>query len=280
MTVLDPSKPYEVAHGYTTWDVMDIARYSVSRSRPGRIASFEEYLEIAVTAIEDRLLSAVEKPTQTDLLRAAGRGIYRFRHEWEQQHGWDHRTMNFRPGFERYWTWHPPQPEDAVVDKLAVHQVWPTLTPAMQQAVSALVMADGDQVYAAAMLGINLSAYKMRLRAARQRFQQWWYEPETPPSRPIWRRANSSDHMRLNGLKAGCLRWHEAGCECWREANEDGTCSVDGCDKPRRKGGLCYGHSKEQCSIDGCDRPSRKRGLCYGHHKEQWLATQRPVEGT
>lgn len=54
----------------------------------------------------------------------------------------------------------------------------------------------------------------------------------------------------------------------------DFTCSVDGCEKPRSRKGLCAMHyerkrvadSKTTCRSLACDRPAITRGLCYGHY--------------
>jgi len=221
MSVAVDRHEQEVLHGWTRGDILDIARYAVRRFRAGRIASFDEYLDIAVAAIEDKLLDAAEKPTQTDLLRAAGRGIYAFGYEYEQANGWDHKAGRARAGYLKFWTNpHPGMPEEIVVDKMAVRQILPTLTQAMRDALLVLALYDGDGKRAAAVLGISYSTFRMRIKAARDRFQLYWFEGQTPPG--WYKNTNHGTHMRAATPPAAwaqdkgrCRRFHGPDCGCW-----------------------------------------------------------------
>lgn len=63
-------------------------------------------------------------------------------------------------------------------------------------------------------------------------------------------------------------------------------CEVDGCERPRDRGGLCYAHYRRErvhgtvdadvpvggygddvCKVDGCRRDSRARGWCDAHYR-------------
>ena len=66
----------------------------------------------------------------------------------------------------------------------------------------------------------------------------------------------------------------------------DEACTVEGCDRPGGRRGLCDGHygrlshygdvqadvplkpyrDRQPCKVDGCDRPAATRGLCDGHY--------------
>jgi DNA-directed RNA polymerase specialized sigma24 family protein len=215
MTVL--TGPAVVAHGYTYGQVDQLARYAVRRFRAGRIAGFEEY--------------AVEPPSESDLLRAAGKGIYAFNAEYEQANGWDHKTNQVRGRFVKFWTNpHPGLPEAVVIDRLAVKQILPTLTPAQRDALLLLALFDGDGRRAAEALGVNYSAFKMRIKTARDRFHSYWFEGETPPG---WYK-NTIHHPAARPDakvpqwaqdKGRCRRFHGPDCGCWRppEGYEEGS---------------------------------------------------------
>jgi len=55
----------------------------------------------------------------------------------------------------------------------------------------------------------------------------------------------------------------------------DATCSVEGCERPARRGNtICKLHYNQEwrrrqgpCSVDGCERQAGQRGLCGAHYK-------------
>ncbi|MEE4419487.1 hypothetical protein [Streptomyces bugieae] len=68
------------------------------------------------------------------------------------------------------------------MESLTLTQIWPLLSLAQQQAVMALALT-GDHQEAADSLGLTLIAFSGRLKNARRRVFQLWYEHETPPRR-------------------------------------------------------------------------------------------------
>jgi hypothetical protein len=87
------------------------------------------------------------------------------------------------PRFHAYWTVTNPQsPEPGVVERLAVAQIWPRLTPRQQDALTMLATV-GDYREAAVRLGVTPSTFRVLIFQARRRFLQWWHEGETA-SRP------------------------------------------------------------------------------------------------
>jgi len=100
-------------------------------------------------------------------------------------------------GFERYWrsaASSHPGPEPAVIDRVALAQIWPRLRAEHQQVLAALAIHD-DYGLAAQSLGISRSWFITRLGAARRAFLRLWHEGE-PPSRPWandWRGTRTTD---------------------------------------------------------------------------------------
>jgi len=81
------------------------------------------------------------------------------------------------PAFQSYW-WRPTTSvEGKVVDRLAFAQIWPRLSPGMQEAVVAVAIY-GDQQLAAQAIGKPWLG--SLLRQARIRFLELWHEGEEP----------------------------------------------------------------------------------------------------
>ena len=95
-------------------------------------------------------------------------------------------TSKDMPNFWRYWwTCAGPThgPEERVVDRLALRQIWTELAPRSQAVLLALASHD-DHNLAAQSLGVNRPTYNRWLGEARQSFYALWHQGE-PPSR-IW----------------------------------------------------------------------------------------------
>lgn len=89
-----------------------------------------------------------------------------------------------RPGCWRGQSHRVPSPEDAVVERLALTQVLPVLTPGQRDGLLALATA-GTFSGAADSLGIDVRALRTRVTAGRGRFLAAWHEGETAPA--TWR---------------------------------------------------------------------------------------------
>jgi hypothetical protein len=138
-------------------------------------------------ALTDHLMAADEAPTRGDLIRVGLRASNRHVKQEMHHHGYDPQRSDLGPGtlagFQRYWqrSGHSPW-DDRLVERLAIHQIWPLLTVAQQQAVMALALT-GDHEAAADMLGLTLGAFSGRLKNARRVVYGLWHEHETPPRR-------------------------------------------------------------------------------------------------
>lgn len=175
----------ELRHGYTLADVETLALTAVLAYRRGM--DFQERRHLARWAIAECLYASAEAPSRYELVDAARRAIGEQNRADCIAHGIDHqRGYTSKPHFWRYW--YPPCPqglEEHVVDRVALAQIWAHLSPHHQNVLLALAAYE-DHGQAARSLGISQSAYKGRLRKARQAFCQLWHEGEQP-SRP-WAR--------------------------------------------------------------------------------------------
>jgi hypothetical protein len=89
------------------------------------------------------------------------------------------------PSFWRYWN-SPARtpPEDATVDRTALHQIMAGLKPSHAQALLALAVHGGYHETAGA-LGVPYDTFRQRVRAARSAFLALWHEHEAPSRK--WR---------------------------------------------------------------------------------------------
>jgi hypothetical protein len=180
---VDPAR-VPLWHGYSYTDIDDVARLVVRVDRYRKdMDTTERYLE-ARFAIIEFLATSSSRPTHQALVDAGRRGSDVHVRSEMHTHGWDRRRLDLGsgalPGFQRFWQDSGRMPlEDRVVERVALRQVWPTLTLAQQQAVMALALTD-DHAAAAQQLGVGLQTYAARLRNARIRFHALWHEGETP----------------------------------------------------------------------------------------------------
>ncbi len=175
-------------HGYSAAAIDDVARHAIALDR-WRSGDVEERTAVARFAIVEHLCTAEEPVTRRELigvgLRAADRYVVREMHH----HGWDIDNVaaggGAMAGYQRYWQAGPgASPERGVVERAALAQIWPQLTPRQRQALEALRDA-GDYAQAAASLGVTDGTFRVLISSARRRFLLWWHEGETPSK--TWR---------------------------------------------------------------------------------------------
>ncbi|MFC8447597.1 helix-turn-helix domain-containing protein [Kitasatospora sp. NPDC057223] len=207
-------------HGYSHNDIDRLARQVVSmdpyRTDMG-VATSDRY-DAVVFAIVEHLATAEHRPSHKELLRAGDRGAHAHVRMECRAHGRQRTSLGGGQiaGFQRYWqsTGRTPM-DERVVERLALTQIWPTLTLAQQQAVMALALTD-DHAAAAAQLGMSMSSYSARLRNARLRAAALWHEGETPrrPARDkrVWNRSavDSTGRRRLTEAEVEALRSRRA----------------------------------------------------------------------
>jgi hypothetical protein len=195
MTTMNPGAggvaATELRHGYTLADINKLTMIAVYRDHWHRGMELHERQELAWSAIVECLYSQDEPPSRHVLIQAAQVAIDlavrtdRSTHGLSVQNSYAKSGNNAfaeMPNFWRYW-WiqagHSNGPEERVVDRLALWQIWTELAPRFQRVLLALATHD-DHNLAAQSLGITRSAYQTMLCEARRAFYALWHEGEEP----------------------------------------------------------------------------------------------------
>lgn len=182
-----PAGDAQLRHGYTVSQVRALSLALVARQTWYQSIDFDQRLEVAWHAIIEHIYESDEPPQASAVRRAAERAVGQ---DVQQMHRFYGRNTHDRyagtvAGFYRYWrpTASPsPSPETAVIDRVALAQIWPRLRPEHQKVLTALTVYD-DYGLAAEALGISRTWFTERISAARREFLRLWHEGERP-SRP------------------------------------------------------------------------------------------------
>jgi hypothetical protein len=171
--------------GWTLDDLTQMARWVV-QSNKGFVLERGEAIDIAAVALVERLYSQ-PSATKLDLYRAA-RAAVSGANDREFSYLGLTRQMKrdgregTTPSFARYWNGREAlrSPfEDAIVERLAVKQVWAGLSSSHRQTFNALISA-GSLRAAAEILGVSEPTYRARLWRARIEARRLWHAPEEP----------------------------------------------------------------------------------------------------
>jgi hypothetical protein len=177
----------ELRYGYTLDSLERLACFAARRKLWHHGLGLSERAEIAWSAMAEHLYTCGEPPQARELIRAGWRAIGEHIKSNSQFHGHntDDRYAGTRPRFEGYWR-HVAQPasgpEDRIIERVALAQIWPCLRPVHREALLALA-AHGDYGQAAQALGKPYTTFKADISRARRQFLKLWHEGEAP-SRP------------------------------------------------------------------------------------------------
>jgi DNA-directed RNA polymerase specialized sigma24 family protein len=173
-------------HGYSLDDIEHLAGTAARQARGGRLLDPTDRHEAAWGAIVEALATADTPPTTSDLLTVAYSAVNRasqdHRHTWGMTRAWGS-TDGDMAAYQRYWELarrSVASPEDPVVDRTALAQIWPRLSATHQQVLYALALHDGDHHAAAATAGKTLITFRSHLKSARAAYRALWHEHETP----------------------------------------------------------------------------------------------------
>jgi DNA-binding CsgD family transcriptional regulator len=182
-----PDDVHTLRHGYNLADLDQLARKAVWRVW-GLTLDYNTRYELAWSAIADHLYAAERPPTPPDLIWVGQDAIGTEVRDTMHHHGVDRiaRGGDTMRGFVAFWETairHTSSPENGVVERAALWQIWPHLTEAQRRALLALA-AHGTYQAAAASMGITYKTFKQHIGNGRNRFLDLWHEHEAPSR--IW----------------------------------------------------------------------------------------------
>lgn len=174
-------KPREPMHGYTLAGLDDITKLALHLDRWHRGGDTRDRYDAAWHAVVEHILTVEAPPTRSELVGVAIHASDLHVRSEMHHHGLsvDHIGEEM-PAFGRYWGSAPtPSPEARVVERQALAQIWSSLTPGQQRALSALAATE-DYDRAAAACGIGTNTLRVQISSGRRRFLALWHEGETP----------------------------------------------------------------------------------------------------
>lgn len=204
----DASAPDHVAHGYTLRDLHVLARTACAADRSLSSDMTTRY-DTAWSAIAEHLCAAETPPGWNELTRVGWQAIYADVKAVRRLYGVDSTgrsgEVGSAPRFAAYWRADRSEPaDDALVDRIAAHQILTTLPEHQRQAVVALALLD-DYQRAADSLGLKYGTLTARIRLGRRAFRTLWFSPDTaPPAKGTDRRVASH-----TGVPDHCPAGHE-----------------------------------------------------------------------
>jgi hypothetical protein len=209
-----PRGELELRHGYTLDDLRRLAG-GVVKYGYRQAGDPIDRLEIAWSAIAGALYASESKPTTWELRRAAMDALVRYDADDRHHRGvassgpYAYTGFGSAPRFQAYWglAQTTPSPEDGVVERVALAQIWPRLTDGQRRALLALA-AFGDYAEAARALGMAYGGFTRLVRAARQRFLELWHQGETPSR--IWGRDRRTGRREAARRRPVTVRAREA----------------------------------------------------------------------
>jgi hypothetical protein len=176
----------ELRYGYTLDTLTRLAHYAARHGRYDHDVELPVRYEVAWAAVAEHLYAVGERPTPGELIRA---GWLAIRHHGESERQFLGRAHDGPAGpgrhFERYWravAAPADSPEDKVIERIALAQIWPRLRPSSRDAFAALAV-HGDYRRAAESLEIGYKTFVGRISDGRREFLALWHDGEQP-SRP------------------------------------------------------------------------------------------------
>ena len=157
-TPVEPPRTGELRYGYSIADLGKFARLAVDRCRTSTARSETERYDLAWSAIAERLYEPGEEPQPTDLINSGQRAIWDEVSAGLRHDGYHlHRVASgpgTGPGFRQYWSQTirtAQSPEDRIVERIALYQIMPMLTPQQRMMITTLAVLDTYQATAEAL---------------------------------------------------------------------------------------------------------------------------------
>lgn len=183
----------DVRHGYTLADLDRMARAAVQMAWP-RAMDYRERYETAWSAIAEYLCASDEEMAERELKLVGCNAVNRLAQDHGRHWGLDRNSAG--AGFEsarnflRYWELSrraTGSPENGVVERLALAQIWPHLSDIHRVVLTAMAV-HADNVIAAESVGKTYTTFNTHLKNARRQFLAHWHEGEIPSR--IWGKAD------------------------------------------------------------------------------------------
>lgn len=197
-------------HGYSLEEIDALVRRGILRNPWYQAIDADERYATGWHAAVELLYTSDVPPAPRDLIHAAWYAADTWTCRDAEAHGVG-RSRSQRdagrtdaPRFHAYWFRHSVGAvDDLVVERIALGQIWPQLSPTQQQAFQALAAYE-DYRAAADALGVEYRTFCNQIRRARARFDELWMEGETPRKRwrdkrihaPGGQRSSLSTHIR------------------------------------------------------------------------------------
>jgi hypothetical protein len=172
--------------GYTLGELSQIARRAAVCCRWEDRFALPERFEIAWAGVVDYLAGCDRAPDWFEVYKAGMRAISRASDRELREHGVTRGDDGVvaMPRFEAYWLpGTAPPPENRVIERVALWQIWEMLRPLHQMALLALA-AHGDYARAAQATGHSYTTFTCLISSARAEFLALWHEGEAPSR--IW----------------------------------------------------------------------------------------------
>lgn len=200
---------HTLRYGYNLADLDRLTRVALSRGWASNTDRRLRY-HIAWSAIAIALYAAAEPPEPADLVRAGWESISGYL-KTERRHWGLKQDGSTRPSFALYWDEvirHTASPENGVVERVTLWQIWTRLPAESRNALLALAIYD-EYAPAAKALDLRRDTYYAQVRRARLRFLRLWHEGETPSR--LWGNDRRGEHACRSGNDSvmGVLRRRE-----------------------------------------------------------------------
>ncbi|MFG1794227.1 hypothetical protein [Nocardia sp. NPDC049149] len=194
----------EIRHGYTLQQVDILVRCGVLRNPWYQGIDADERYATGWHAAVELLYVSEQQPTPRDLTHAAWYAADKWTGRSAEEHGVprargeSYQGRDDMPRFHAYWSRRTiGAVDEAVVDRVALLQIWPRLKPIHQEALQALAAYE-DYRQAADALGLRYHTFCARVRLGRNRFHELWLEGETPNRRWRDRRISMPGGQRIS----------------------------------------------------------------------------------
>lgn len=175
-----PTGDIPLRHGYTLASIHELTLIAVHCELFYRARDYHERVDIAWSAIAEHLYASEQPPSRSDLIHAGMSAIASLFVSEARSHGINtsQRGRTAVPGtnFQKYWhlsTRPTDGPEERIIERIALTQIWVALSPRLRDAFTALAVHD-DYGRAAAAVGKTRDQYNSQLSYARRVFLALW----------------------------------------------------------------------------------------------------------